>query len=351
MNNDSDTVKIRSIVEEGMILRVGDGSSIRFWHDRWCEAGVLKSLYPRLFAISLQKQALICQMGEWIGYSWEWRLEWRRLLYDWENEEVRALQHKIAHIGPKRDTKDGVFWKHSQVVSYPTKDITSALSVTLAPSLPKSVVSLIWKNFIPPRAKLVVWLANKEKLKTGELLMEKGIISPLDANCPFCGTEVESISHLLFVCRFSWTVWMDILKWWGLSAPLQNQCSKFSMQWLGLIKGRKHRNIWTLTLGCVLWSQWYERNQIKFERKAPNLRNFVLSLKIRIGIWAREMLGSSGLFDPEMNYVGCFLFTTLGAYVYILVSSPTPMLFRVDCSSSSPRPDGFFPIGVFYAGG
>ena len=124
--------------------------------------------------------------------------------------------------------------------------------------------------------------------------MEKGIISPLDASCPFCDTEIESISHLLFVCRFSWSAWMEILKWWGLSAPIHNQCSKFSIQWLGLIKGRKHRKIWALTLGCIFWSLWYERNQIKFERKTPNLRNFVLSLKIRIGIWAREMLGSSG---------------------------------------------------------
>ena len=205
-----------------------------------------------------------------------------------------ALQHIIAQIGPKRYKKDGVFWKHSEVVSYPTKDITTELSMPLAPSLPKSVVSFVWQKFIPPRAKLVVWLANKEKLKTGELLVEKGIISPLDASCPLSSTEIESISHLLFVCKFSWSAWMDILKWWGLSAPLQNQCTNFSMQWLGLIKGRKHRNIWTLILGCVFWSLWYERNQIKFERKAPNLQNFVLSLKIRIGIWTREMLGSSG---------------------------------------------------------
>ncbi|XP_057520751.1 uncharacterized protein LOC130801015 [Amaranthus tricolor] len=294
MNNDADTVKIRSIVEEGMILRVGDGGSILFWHDRWCKEGVLKLLHPRLFAISLQKQALICQMGEWIGNSWEWRLEWRRSLYDWEIDEVNSLQHIIAQFGPKTDTRDGVSWKHSEVVSYPTKDIVTALTVNRAPSLPKSVVSLVWKSFISPRAKLVVWLANQGKLKTGELLVGKGIISPLDSICPFCSTEIESITHLLFVCRFSWSAWMDILKWWNISSPLQNQCTKFCMQWLGLNKGRKHRKIWTLILGCVLWSVWYERNQIKFDRITPNLQNFVFSLKIRIGIWARELLGSSG---------------------------------------------------------
>ena len=94
---------------------------------------------------------------------------------------------------------------------------------------------------------------------------------------------------------------MEILKWWGLSAPLHNQCTKFSIQWFGLVNGRKHWDIWALTLGCVTWSLWYERNQVKFEMKTPNLQIFVLSLKIRIGIWAKEMMGSSA-YAPNVIY-------------------------------------------------
>ena len=124
--------------------------------------------------------------------------------------------------------------------------------------------------------------------------MEKGIINPQDAACPYCRLEIESNSHILFTCRFAWSTWMEILKWWGLSAILHNRCQNFSVQWFGLVKNRKYRNIWALILGCVTWSLWYERNHIKFERKAPNLHNFVLSRKIKIGIWAKEMLGSSG---------------------------------------------------------
>ena len=292
IKQDSATVKIRSIIEEGIVLRVGDGSSIQFWHDRWHEAGILKNIFPRLFAISLQKHSRISQMGDWIGSSWVWGLQWRRHLFDWENEDVQALQHIIHQKGPKRDTTDGILWKNAVAVSYPTKDITDKLSESLVPSLPKSVASIVWQKFIPPRAKLIVWLANKERLKTGDLLVEKGIIPPQDANCPFCGMFLESNSHILFVCRFSWSAWMEIINWWGLSAPLHNQPSKFSIQWLGLVNRRSHKDIWTLTLGCVFWSLWYERNQIKFKRKTPNLHNFVLSLKIRIGIWAKEMMGS-----------------------------------------------------------
>ena len=311
MNNDSETVRIRSIIEEGIILKVGDGSSILFWHDRWYEAGVFKILFPRLFAISLQKQALISQMGEWIGNSWAWRLQWRRELYAWEQEEVHAFQLIIEQNGPKILSKDGVSWKQSQVLSYPTKDITTELSRSLVPSLPKSIALIAWKSLIPPRAKLIVWLANKEKLKIGKLLVDKGIISPPEASCPFCNTRLESTSHLLFTCRFSWNSWMEVLKWWGLCAPLHNQCSKFSMQWLGLIKGRNLRDIWALILGCVFWSLWYERNKIKFEGKTPNFQNFVMSLKIRIGIWAKEMLGVTGCAPNVIHHAGPFVLQAL----------------------------------------
>ena len=65
LSNDTDTSKIRAIIEEGMIVRVGNGDSVHFWHDNWCEAGILKGTFPRLFAISLQKNLLVSQMGVW----------------------------------------------------------------------------------------------------------------------------------------------------------------------------------------------------------------------------------------------------------------------------------------------
>ncbi|XP_057538031.1 uncharacterized protein LOC130815560 [Amaranthus tricolor] len=233
-------------------------------------------------------------MGEWFGNSWVWNLQWRRLLYDWEIEDLRGLEHMIQLNEPKRDTEDGVLWHSTEVASYPTKCIYAKFNDSPGSSLPNSIAPIIWKNFIPPRAKLTIWLANQEKLKTGDFLVEKGIITQQNAWCPFCRNEIESNSHILFVCRFAWSAWMEVLKWWGLSAPLHMQFSKFSIQWLGLADGRRHRHFWALMFGCIIWSLWYERNLIKFERKIPNLQNFVSSLRIRIGIWAKEMMGSFG---------------------------------------------------------
>ena len=181
MENDSDTVKVKAILEDGLCLRVGDNSSIKFWHDRWCESRVLKGIFPRLFSISLQKNSQISHMGEWFGNSWVWNLQWLRLLYDWEIEDLRGMEHMIQLNEPKRDTEDRVLWHSTEVASYPTKCIYAKFNDSPGSSLPNSIAPIIWKNFIPPRAKLTIWLANQKKLKTGDFLVEKGIISQQNA--------------------------------------------------------------------------------------------------------------------------------------------------------------------------
>lgn len=64
-SNDVDTVKVRSIIKDGSILNVGNKLSIFFWHDKLCEIGPLKEVFPRLFSISTQKNLFINQMGCW----------------------------------------------------------------------------------------------------------------------------------------------------------------------------------------------------------------------------------------------------------------------------------------------
>ena len=134
-------------------------------------------------------------------------------------------------------------------------------------------------EYIPPRAQLYVWMENLEKLKTGDFLAEKGIIDFQQAICPFCNLEVESNSHILFTCRFSWSAWMKMLEWWSISRALHNRCRNFSEKWFGPIQSRKRRKLWGLVLGCVIRSLWYERNKIKFKTGSPNHHNVVYSLK------------------------------------------------------------------------
>ena len=230
-------------------------------------------------------------MGYWVEEGWIWNLEWRRTLYEWENEEVSTLKHHIEQKSPYREIEDGVYWKHSSNVGYPVKSIVEKMDESHAPILPKPIINLVWKIVLPPRAQMSLRMANLGKLKTGDHLLRQGIIEPQQATCSFCYLETESNYHILFTCRFSWCSWMKMLEWWNISGVLMNQSSSFTIQWMGLVKNRKLQNLRSMILGCVIWSLWFERNKIKFDGGSPNLQNFVCSLKIKIGIWAKEMIG------------------------------------------------------------
>ena len=152
MKNDTMTSKIRSIVEEGIILSVGAGNSILLWQDKWCQPGPLKVVFARLFSISTQKDFFISQMGSWIKRSWAWNLEWRRALYDWEQEDVARLTQILEMNPPKHETTDGVLWMGAGNTSFLVKSINDNIYESSSPLIPIQSVKSIWQNHIPPRA-------------------------------------------------------------------------------------------------------------------------------------------------------------------------------------------------------
>ena len=125
-------------------------------------------------------------MGYWVAEGWTWNLEWRRTLYEWENEEVFTLKNHIEQKNPNSEMEDGVYWKNSSMVGYPVKSIVEKMYESYAPILPKPIINLVWQNVLPLRAQMVVWMENLEKLKTGDHLLNLGIIGPQQALCPFC---------------------------------------------------------------------------------------------------------------------------------------------------------------------
>lgn len=294
MSNDQDVSKIRGIVEEGLITRVGDGTSTLFWHDKWAPSGTIKLIFPRLFSISEQCNAYISQMGEWQDNVWIWRFEWRRRLYDWEFDDFNRLKILVEQIIPRQGKSDGICWHGNDLNSFPTKKIGDCFYNHLDPIIPKPVSSFIWKLKAPPRAMIVVWLACLGKLKTGDFLVGKGLLDLARATCPLCMDALETNSHILFSCNFSWCVWMRILEWWGISGVFHNHCQIFAISWASLKPNCCSKPFWNLILACTIWSLWFQRNQIKFEGGSIELSKFLYTLKIRISTWAEELLGYKG---------------------------------------------------------
>lgn len=233
LGSDPQTVKVREIVEDGLCVHLGEGRSTLFWVDKWCSCGPLKLMFPRLFLLSVQQHSFVCQMGAWVDHLWVWDLRWRRRLYDWEVEDVGKLEDILVMQSLRQGCGDRISWQFTDLPSFPMKSIMERLYDGVVPLLSKSVVSRVWCKFYPPRVQLTLWLACLGRLKTRDRLVALGVLDAQQAVCPFCQSDSESNSHVLFSCGFSWRVWMIILREWGIQGVFSSRCDSLIVEWDG----------------------------------------------------------------------------------------------------------------------
>jgi len=85
--------------EDCVNWEVENGKDILFWSDNWVTSGDLKSRFPRLFSLSVLKEANIRECGSKANGVWEWNLRWRRGLFTWEEDQVSQLLETISNRG------------------------------------------------------------------------------------------------------------------------------------------------------------------------------------------------------------------------------------------------------------
>jgi len=74
-----------------VVRKIGNGMGAYFWKDRWLAGGVLRDLFPRLYAISTQKNIMVAELWIGGGMEWNWEFRWRRNLFVWESEILQNL--------------------------------------------------------------------------------------------------------------------------------------------------------------------------------------------------------------------------------------------------------------------
>ena len=61
---------------------MGFGSSIKFWHDPWCEGLPLKNNYPKLYSIARNKEASMAELASFSEDSYSWNISFIHLVQD-----------------------------------------------------------------------------------------------------------------------------------------------------------------------------------------------------------------------------------------------------------------------------
>ncbi|XP_028095305.1 uncharacterized protein LOC114295281 [Camellia sinensis] len=211
---------------------VGDGRNIRFWLHNWVGNVCLKDEFPRLYSVPLDKNESVERLSSRRNGNEEWKLVFRRALFQWELEDLRRLRIMLLNAPTIRDgmvdrlkwnaRNSGVFtmssayeWSAASVEA--SSNLVGCIWKNLAPPIrdgmvdrlkwnarnygvftmssayewsassveaSSNLVGCIWKNLAPPKVQLFGWLAWKERIKTTSYLQRLGVLNAAsDINC------------------------------------------------------------------------------------------------------------------------------------------------------------------------
>jgi len=94
------------------------GDKVRFWEDVWVGRTNLKTLFPRLYNLSLNQGQRVEEVGVWEGSEWRWALRWRRERFEWEASLESDLGCHIANVYVIRNVNDVQVWRSGESECY-----------------------------------------------------------------------------------------------------------------------------------------------------------------------------------------------------------------------------------------
>ncbi|XP_074314532.1 uncharacterized protein LOC141649750 [Silene latifolia] len=188
---------IAEVLAQGTKIRVGAGSKIRFWEDKWIGDSSLKDGFPRLFSVSNQKNEFIADLGCWQNGVWQWQLTWRRGLFQWELGLVDHLMSLIEDFTPLPNDVDRVYWEFSKADGYTAKSFVDAFyNLKYEDVERKQWFTLIWKNLALPRYEIILWAVLWKRVNTKDRILKWKTLSWDEMTCVFCRDVLETPNHL-----------------------------------------------------------------------------------------------------------------------------------------------------------
>jgi ribonuclease HI len=240
----------REVLTLGLIRRIGNGESTNVWTDRWL---------PNHFSGRpiTTPGAQVNSVSDLLTPSGVWNADLiKQLFYD---VDVHAIQSV-----PIRGTGDDSWaWEFEKLGHYSVKsayrllysnrrqdmNMNSDASTSGADTWTK-----IWSLTVPPKVRVFWWRVVNNFLPTrGEL--HRRHIEPL-ANCEVCGSDCESIHHVLLKCTPAKAFWQQVKELSGVKVPLLHPVTWAKDLIDPKLVPRKNAAV----ILCGMWSLWMARN-------------------------------------------------------------------------------------------
>ncbi|XP_062171134.1 uncharacterized protein LOC133876926 [Alnus glutinosa] len=247
----------KSVLSEGLMWRVGDGLSIKIFEDKWIPSTQTHKIQAHLQ--SLNPEARVCELID-SELNW-WNIPLLEHIFPVEVVEQicnipispRYMRDRLVWAG----TNNGHFSVRS-AYNLETERLARNQGCTSSFSSSRDLWKLLWQLKIPRSVQLFLWRLCNDILPTKEKLWKRRIVeNPL---CPFCGIEVESSIHAVWLCDAAKIVWSEC-------SPRIHKCVSDVSDFLtlfGILEGRLEREEIEF-FAMVAQRIWFRRNRFVFD--------------------------------------------------------------------------------------
>lgn len=241
----------KQVIDKGVKWIIGDGKTVKIWHDWWCGDKPLALSHPGIHTNSSQKVECLIMDGHWaLG-------EIAQFLDTNTMEAINSIPLPIYTQGPD----------HPSWVGYGNGkfSISAAYELINKSESDQKGWKWFWKLKIPEKLKTFTWLILHNSLPTNHLRVRRAIDT--SELCPRCSTCSENISHLFRECVKAKELWSNIpsshLMRGNLETPIH--------EWISLnlrcnkILENGYDILWHILFITSLWQIWKDRNKMSFD--------------------------------------------------------------------------------------
>ncbi|GLU23801.1 hypothetical protein SLE2022_397790 [Rubroshorea leprosula] len=194
---------------KGFPRQIGDGAKTRFWTDIWLGTTSFKQEFPRLYNLSLDKEAMVADYKITKGEGWQ--PKWRHAPSRRELDEYMRLENILQFVTVLGNKSNSFNWIHSSS-GYSANLAYNLLDVS-SPYLDEKSYSLIWNPLKPSKVSFLIWRLLLNRLPIKDNLLFRGVNLTANLECEFCGAHLEDANHVFAKCRWSQHLWSRIHYW------------------------------------------------------------------------------------------------------------------------------------------
>ena len=257
----------RSLIQKGSIWRVGDGSQIQIWEDRW-----LPTPYHHSIISPCPPNAPIARVSQLIDHQTRvWKQDVvRSTFFPFEAENILGIP--LSHT----QQADKLIWGATKTGEYAVRSGYHLLLEESHSSEPGSSTAVsqapvwtsIWSLSIPHKARHFLWRACHDSLPTRKNLHHRHIID--DPHCPNCTASVEDTVHALWTCKHLQEVWQATE--WGRKLRGSNYVD-FMELYCAVTQTCRTEELQIFAM--VTWSIWYRRNRQRLDHPIEELHRLL----------------------------------------------------------------------------